>query len=277
MTMLHNAHPNADPKEPSRQADTIDFEAAKRQFLENGYVVFRGVVDPDWLTQHNQQLFAEFDRLNDDGPLFAGGGGMVMGHLNCFPGEQVRFVYDTLVERGIIDLVRALWPRAVRLPNVGCNFNLPRSNPQNYHMDGYAADAFPILNIASVDTDRVNGALDVLERTHSAPFKYWQIVVDRPKSLRLPLKQGDVMIRSSMLWHRGMPNRSCRARPMLAFTWEDGGSSLDDPFKKNAGKIAFYPNRYGTNVAGKVREHAYVLAPGVNSIARFAASLVQRR
>src|SRR5687767_4357336 len=110
MTMLHTAHPdlapNTERNEPLRQPETLNFAEAKRQFLENGYVVFRAVVDPEWLNGHNQQLFEEFDRLNSDGPLFAGGGGMVMGHLNCFPGEQVRFVYDTLVERGIIDLVR---------------------------------------------------------------------------------------------------------------------------------------------------------------------------
>ena len=79
-----------------------------------------------------------------------------------------------------------------------------------------------------------------------------------------------------MLWHRGMPNRSSRARPMLAFTWEGGGSTMPDPFQKNGGKIAFYPNRYTADVAGKFQEYAYVLAPGVGAVARFAMSLLKR-
>lgn len=272
MSALQDVKQNGSPG--TNQA--IDFDEAKRAFQSEGYVVFRNLVDREKLALHTQQLFDEFDRLNADGPLFSGGGGMIMGHLNCFPGEQSRFVYDTLEQYGIIDLVRSLWPQAVRMPNVGCNFNLPRSSAQNYHMDGYAATAFPIVNIASVDTDHVNGALDLLERTHTRDYKYWEIVFENPRSIRVPMRQGDVVIRSSMLWHRGMPNRSSRARPMLALTWEDGGSSLEDPYQKNGGKIAFYPNRYATNWFGRCREYAYVLAPGVNAAARFAASVMKR-
>lgn len=260
----------------SPSAQRVDFEEASRSFEREGFVIFRSLVDRDLLARHAQELFDAFDQANADGPLFAGGGGMVMGHLNCFPGEQTRVVYETLVASGVIDFVRKLWPKSVRPPNVGCNFNLTRSRAQNYHMDGYAAAAFPIVNVACVDTDNVNGALDVLERTHAREYKYWQVVRQRPRSIRVPLKQGDVLVRSSMLWHRGMPNRSSRARPMLAFTWEGGGSNADDPFRQNDGKITFYPNRYTANVAGKFQEHAYVLAPRASALARFAISLIKR-
>lgn len=254
----------------------FDPKDVREAFEENGYVVFPEVVDRKRLTEHSSRLFEEYEKANRYGPLFDGGGGMIMGHLNCFPGEESRFVYDTLEERGIIDLVRQLWPDAVRKPNIGCNFNMPRSCPQNYHIDGYAATAFPIVNVASVDTEEVNGALDILEKTHAREYKYWEILVEKPRSIRVPLRQGDALIRSSMLWHRGMPNRSCRARPMLAFTWENGGSELDDPYTKADGKITFYTNRYDTNWVGRVREHAYVLAPGLNAAARVAVSLLKR-
>lgn len=270
MSMLQTAP--GTPPSPQR----LDFDEAKRSYEQEGFVVFRGLIDRGQLARHTNELFEAFDAANADGPLFDGGGGMIMGHLNCFPGEQVRFVYDTLEASGVVDFVRKLWPKSVRAPNVGCNFNLPRSSAQNYHADGYAADEFPIINIASVDTDNVNGALDVLERTHTREYRYHEIVRERPRSLRVPMKQGDVLVRTSLLWHRGMPNRSSRARPMLAFTWEDGGSSMADPFQKNGGKIAFYPNRYTANVAGKVQEYGYVLAPGVGAVARFAMSLLKR-
>ena len=32
------------------------------------------------------------------------------GHLNCFPGERARFVYDEIAEFGIVDLVRSYRP-----------------------------------------------------------------------------------------------------------------------------------------------------------------------
>jgi hypothetical protein len=37
-----------------------------------------------------------------------------------------------------------------------------------------------------------------------------------------------------------MPNLSKAPRPMMALTWEDGGSALDDPFsQQEKGKITF--------------------------------------
>ncbi len=252
----------------------LDFDRCQRQFEENGYLVFRNVVDPAALEEHTNALCREFDRLNESGPLFEGGGGMIMGHLNCFPGVASRFAYDTLDRVGLFDLVRKLFPGAQRAPNIGCNFNLPGSSSQNFHIDGYFDSAFPVVNVASVDTTLVNGAFNILERTHKRPYKYWQLVVEHPISARLPMNQGDVLIRTSVLWHRGTENRSSRARPMLAYSWEDGGNKLADPYSKNDGQIAFYPNRYATNLVGRLREHAYVAAPGVNAGLRFVQSLV---
>jgi hypothetical protein len=79
------------------------------------------------------------------------------------------------------------------------------------------------------------------------------------------MKQGDVVIRTSVLWHRGMPNFSGMARPMLAFTWEDGGSSRLDPYQVDDGHIAFYPNRYGTAWPDRLRERAFAMAPRVGT------------
>jgi len=206
--------------------------------------------------------------------LFSGGG-VISGHLNCFPGEESRFVYETLRDFGVIDLVRAIAPDAVRLPNVGCNLNLPGSSEQNFHVDGYAARAFMVVNVAAVDTDLTNGAMEACPGTHLRDSKYWEFVLARPASLRVQMKQGDVLIRWSSLWHRGMPNRSSVARPMLAFTWEDGGSSLEDPYRANGGKIRFFPNRYRTDLAGKLRERAFVAVPSLNSGYRFVRSLLE--
>src|SRR5688572_29781453 len=119
----------------AENTSSLDFEQARRSFQQEGYVVFPNLVSKAFLTRHTQDLCDAFDRANAAGPLFSGGGGMVMGHLNCFPGQQTRAIYDRLTETGVIDFIRSLWPRATGLPNVGCNFNLPRSSAQNYHMD----------------------------------------------------------------------------------------------------------------------------------------------
>ena len=77
----------------------------------------------------------------------------------------------------------------------------------------------------------------------------------------MPLAPGDALIRISTLWHRGMPNRTATPRPMLAFTWEDGGSKLDDPYAVHDGKITFLPNRYGNDWKSRLREHAFAVSP----------------
>lgn len=242
-----------------------------RSFALNGYVILERVVPEDRLAALNDAILAAFDGQHASGRLFDGGG-LLSGHLNCFPGAESRFVYETLVERGVIGLVKALSPQAERLPNVGCNVNLPGSHPQNRHVDGYAATPFAIVNIATVDTDVGNGAMEVLPGTHRRDYKYWQLVMAMPRAARPSLRRGDVIVRTSMLWHRGMPNLSRRARPMLALTWEDGGSPLEDPYASHGGRISFFPNRYQPTRLGRLKERAFVAVPSIPSTFRFVRS-----
>jgi hypothetical protein len=109
-------------------------EDFKRSYSSDGYFVVPAIVSKDHLSDLHQALAQEFDTASRSGAIFSGGG-LVSGHLNCFPGVGARFAYDTLQERGIIDLIRQLHPSVVRMPNVGCNFNLPGSHSQHYHID----------------------------------------------------------------------------------------------------------------------------------------------
>src|SRR5262249_46387382 len=152
------------------------------------------------------------------------------GHLNCYPGEAARFAYEALKAHGIVDVIRAISPKSNREPNMGCNFNLPGSVIQHIHMDGVYTREFMIANVAVVGTDLVNGAIDVVPGTHDRFYPYWKFALAGRPHKRLPAEAGDVLVRISRLWHRGMPNHSAAPRPMLAFSWEDGGSVYDDPF-----------------------------------------------
>jgi ectoine hydroxylase-related dioxygenase (phytanoyl-CoA dioxygenase family) len=250
-----------------------------RQFYqENGYVVLRGVISQEILARLQQQILEEYDRQKKTGTLFSGGGNFA-GHLNCFPGEESRQVYNELEQKDVITLVKALFPGAVRLPNVGCNLNLPGSVTQHYHTDYPFTREFIIVNIAVVDTDLANGAIDVLPGTHKRYYKFWQYAVQRlyKRTTRLPLKRGDVLIRTSNLWHRGMPNHTQAARPMLAFTWEEGGSTKEDPFGVNDGKISFWMNWFKPNFIGRLRERTFIAAPITYSAARFVLSLYGKK
>jgi hypothetical protein len=256
------------------QAPVHDMDAIRQTYAKDGFVVFKDVVSKARLSQLRDRLQQEFDRAKSSGSLFSGGG-LISGHLNCFPGEESRFVYETLEQQGIIDIVKALFPKATRLPNIGCNFNLPNSVAQHYHMDRNFLDHFMIANVAVVDTDLTNGAIDLVPGTHQKFYKFWRFAVERPHraSKRISMKQGDVLVRTSNVWHRGMPNHTAVARPMLAYTWEDGGSTLADPFKQEGGKIVFRQNWYRPNFVGRLRERTFVTAPVTYSAYRFVSSL----
>ena len=245
-----------------------------RSFAEQGYLVFRDVLPKDRLSALRDRLFDEYDRAKASGTLFNGGGG-ISGHLNCFPGEESRWVYDALCENGIVGIVKALMPSIVGTPNVGLNMNLPKSVTQHYHVDSAYLQGFMIVNIAVVDTTIENGAIDLLPGTHKKFYKFWRFTLERAHRLttRIPMKQGDVLIRTSNLWHRGMPNFTNVPRPMMALTWEAGGRK-DDGFKIDNGKITFHPNWFYPTALGRLRERTFVTAPFTYSAYRFARSLI---
>jgi ectoine hydroxylase-related dioxygenase (phytanoyl-CoA dioxygenase family) len=94
--------------------------------------------------------------------------------------------------------------------------------------------------------------------------------------IRVPLNRGDVLVRNSNVWHRGTTNRTAAPRPMLAFTWEDGGSNQPDPFSANGGQIRFLPNWFKLTPAGRLREKLFVKVPISYTALRLARSLVDR-
>lgn len=221
-----------------------------------------------------ESLTSEYERLRTTGEMFTGGGSLT-GHLNCFPGEQSRFIWDDLQAAGVQELVRSVRPDIAESVRATLNFNLPGSVAQHYHSDGLYTGEFLICNVAVVDTDLCNGALDVLPGTHREFHKFWRYAVNRLYKLttRVSVHQGDVIVRRSTLWHRGMPNYSATPRPMMAITFGEMDDPEQDPFMVNDGKPMFFPNWYSTSRLGQLRERVYIKAPITYSAWRFARSL----
>jgi hypothetical protein len=234
-----------------------------------------GIVDPVGLSRLTREIASAWREQVKSDAMFAGGGNL-SGHLNCFPGETSRFVYQELEQRGIFELVRQLSDQELGAPNIGCNLNLPGSSAQNEHVDGYAKRPFLILNVAAVDANLQNGAMEIVPLSHRRDFKYWEIVLRRTDRARVLMKQGDVLIRSSALWHRGMPNHSEEPRPMLAFTWEGGGNKVADPYAQHGGRITFLPNRFKTDWRGRLAERAFVATPQIGVAYRVLRSFLER-
>lgn len=259
---------------PSMPGGGVALDDQRRRFVAEGYLHLESVVEPGPLAELGRELSTAFREVESSGRLFWGGG-TVSGHLNCFPGASSRFVWDSLVSRGLFDVVKALSPTPLQAPNVGCNFNLPGSSQQNEHVDGYADRPFLVINVAVVETTLENGAMEILRGTHRRRYKYWELMLARPERLRVTMSPGDVLVRTSSLWHRGMPNTSASPRPMLAFTWEEGGSPLADPYVVHGGRITFLPNRFRTDWIDRMRERAFVAAPRVGTAVRMIESVFE--
>jgi hypothetical protein len=236
----------------------------------DGYVVIRSVVPREPLAQLSQQLAEAYEHSDK-----FQGGGTITGHLNCFPGRTTRFIYDALVEHGIVEAVRDLRPHESNAVRATMNYNLPGSVAQHYHMDGLYTDDFLICNIAVVDTTIANGAIDVLPGTNREFLPFWKYAVSRTYRLstRIEMDQGDVLIRKSTLWHRGMPNRSPWPRPMMSLTFGEECAPDSDPFSTFDGDITFFPNWYSTSRLGVLRERTYAALPVTYAAYRFVKSL----
>jgi ectoine hydroxylase-related dioxygenase (phytanoyl-CoA dioxygenase family) len=252
-----------------------DVPAALEALERDGYVVLRGVVPAEPLAEFAEHLASEFDRASASDRMFRGGG-LEAGHLNCFPGEASRFIFEALQDRGVIDIVRAYRPEIVDRMRVTTNYNLPGSVVQHFHSDGLYTEAFLICNVAVVDTDLANGAIDVLPGTHQRFYKFWRYAAERKyrESTRVPLKQGDVLLRISTVWHRGMPNHTSDPRPMWSLTFGEVSAPEHDPFATFGGAVTFTPNWYGTGPVSRAREKTFVKMPWLYSTYRFTRSLV---
>src|SRR5690242_7050250 len=98
---MQTANPQATVPTAKRAFSAEEVARIKAEFAEQGYAVFPNVVSKERLAQLNKRLHEEFEKHKASGKLFEGGG-LMTGHLNCFPGEESRWVYQTLIEQGIV-------------------------------------------------------------------------------------------------------------------------------------------------------------------------------
>lgn len=252
-----------------------DRQRARDDLQRDGYTIFRDVVSADDLESFAIYLADELEQARSTKRLFEGGG-RISGHLNCFPGERSRFVLEAVRDYGILELVEEQMPGHTDQLRVTTNYNLPGSVAQHYHTDGLYTEEFLICNVATVATSLDNGAIDLLPGTHNRFYKFWQYAVHRlwRRSARINMQQGDVLLRRSTVWHRGMPNVTDVPRPMMSLTFGEASAPSGDPFTAAGEGVVFSPNWYGTDRLSQLRERTFVRVPLLYSGYRFARSLV---
>ena len=96
---------------------------------------------------------------------------------------------------------------------------------------------------------------------------------------RLDNNLGDIFIRDSNLFHRGMKNLSSHPRSMVAITLsrKDIASSIDLSAPFGGEKVEFLNNWFTNNVGGRVLEHTYMYFPVLRSISRIFAPIIREK
>jgi hypothetical protein len=257
--------------------DDAAYDAARQEWADKGYATIEGCLPPECCEALAGEIAAEYDRFAS--ARYRVIGGRLSGHLNCFPGAGVRTLVEAAEQAGITRLVSEMYGAPLELEHVGCNCNLPGSHYQTFHLDSIWSKPCVIVNVVLVETNFTNGAIEIVAGAQHGPLSYWRFVTSRlsRRGVRHPMKPGDVLIRSSRVWHRGAPNYSDKMRPMLALTyWPLRERQVDIDYDQYGGKITFLANRFGTNFLGLTKELIEAYLPWVSSMLSLAGSLPRR-
>lgn len=209
-------------------------EVAVKAVEEDGFVVLCNVIDPAHLQLLQQRMIADVEEILalDDVPWQ-----FRDGHLQQdappFPPYLFR---DVLVNDLVVEITHAILGDGLHNSSYSGNCCVPNDNPQPLHVDigqlfpgqKEATPAFAIVvNVPVVEMTPENGSTELWPGTHrdtslkidediKVPEEAQAKWRGRSEPVQPTVPLGGVIIRDMRTWHRGMPNRSERPRPMIA-------------------------------------------------------------
>jgi hypothetical protein len=189
-------------------------------WTRDGYIVLPGALPAEPCEKLGREVTSEYERLNDAGWRFRGAGRLA-GHLNFRMGQSGLRLLEAVNECRLQAKLEELDGQRLALVQAVGNLNLPGSSAQDFHIDGSFDHHSIIANICLVPSDKRNGATQLVPQSNRLPMSYWRFCRDDwpSRAVQPALNPGDIVIRPSNLWHRGMPNHTTAGRPMAAFVW----------------------------------------------------------
>ncbi len=227
---------------PSSTEQDLDTEEIRRGLETDGIIACRGAFSPEWVAQVREDVDAAFAeaRAREGGAV---GRGPNRWYVEIHP-EALR---------GFVDLVDHPWVRTVcrtvlgpdyTIVEVGFDTPFPGAQVQPWHRD------FPsppetrdehrltslAFNLTTVDTTDEMGPFEVAPGTQWDPGDDFDHEQFPPRSAyaryealaqRKYPQVGDISARSALTIHRGTPNRSQVARPVLVLGVDAPGAGND--------------------------------------------------
>jgi ectoine hydroxylase-related dioxygenase (phytanoyl-CoA dioxygenase family) len=174
-----------------------------------------------------------------------GGNPRDRGHLQQGPPPMVPYVFPGYVANALVcDALRAILGTTAYCEFYNGNTNCPDSTYQELHLDAVhsssvdgvaAATSAVVVNVVPQDVDERNGAVELWPGTHTivVPTPVPDAAIEARRAAGAPVRgafrKGDVLLRDSRLWHRGVPNPSQEYRHMIAMVFVSGGKPKGRP------------------------------------------------
>ena len=223
-------------------------------FEKDGFIILRNFIKDENFNslceKLKKEVLLEFNKLDKTG-------GSLMGNLNISPGVYSKKIFDKLNTENFKNIIQHISKKNFSAFDIisGGNLNFQYKYNQHFHTDSKFENSFLIVNVVTEDIYESNGPLEVLPGTQKERFPYWKIIFK--KSLRILAKKGDLIIRTSNLWHRGTKNISRKPRLLLAYTFQERkGENGKLEFEKN-NDLKILNNLFKSNIKGILKENLY--------------------
>ncbi len=174
--------------------------------------------------------------------------GAVKGHLKQAPPPFAPYVFRELVSNSFaLQVTKKILGEEIHNTFYSGNCNCPGSGSQPVHVD--SGVSFLIVNVGLVDITEHNGSIELWPGTHlidniGARLEASALKMRRKIAppIRANTKKGSVLIRSPLVWHRGMPNYSESPRHVIAMMHCKYEGVLGEPLKFRKGCEAEFDN-----------------------------------
>lgn len=244
-------------------------------WTRDGYALWPGALPAEVCVKFGRAVTQEFERLNAAGWRFRGAGRLA-GHLNFRMGAKGRELFAAFEQAQLQARLEQLCGAPLALAQAVGNLNLPGSSAQDFHIDGAFDRRIIITNICLVPTDAQNGATQLVPQSDQIPMSYWRLCHDgwRSRAIQPALNPGDIVIRPSNLWHRGMPNRTSTPRPMAAFSWSpDLANNSANACVDLEQPLTIFENKYSGRFR-TLKEFSAVYLPIIDHMVRLGRSVL---
>lgn len=247
--------------------------------LNNKFLKISDGFDEQITTKIYESIVSEYHSVKNIGDI----GGSMPGHLNCELSSSLdNEILNYLSQNEFYKNIEETFAVNIKdyAPVIGANINLPGSAHQHIHQDGNFHEESFIVNVALQDINLENGAIEIILSTGHKPISYYHFLKEGhyKNKTRVIMSAGDCLLRSSNIWHRGMPNFSKKPRLMLNIVFHKLNSKIGKCLLNNGdvkSKVSITPNWYGSSASERLKERIFTKLPWILAIKRIFFSFIR--